>query len=184
MKKFKSTALAFLMLLLSFSAFAQNVTVRGTVYSSEGEPLIGTGIVQVGTTVGTVADENGQFSLTVPAGSSLEFSAMGYVSKVLRAAPQMNVVLEEDSKLLDEVVVTGYTTEKKADLTGAVSVVDMRAAEKMNVSNPMQALQGQVAGVSITAGGSPEWCRHRERDFPAVHCGRCPDNRYRHDEPR
>lgn len=156
MKKFKSTALAFLMLLLSFSAFAQNVTVRGTVYSSEGEPLIGTGIVQVGTTVGTVADENGQFSLTVPAGSSLEFSAMGYVSKVLRAAPQMNVVLEEDSKLLDEVVVTGYTTEKKADLTGAVSVVDMRAAEKMNVSNPMQALQGQVAGVSITAGGSPD----------------------------
>jgi TonB-linked SusC/RagA family outer membrane protein len=155
MKKVKSISIAFFMLLLSFTAFSQQVNVRGNVRSSDGEPLFGTGVVQVGTTVGTITDENGNFSLNVPAGSTLEFSFIGFVTKVLRAAPQMDVVLEEDSKLLEEVVVTGYTTEKKADLTGAVTVVDMRAAEKMNVSNPMQALQGQIPGVSITAGGSP-----------------------------
>lgn len=148
--------MAFLMLLLSFSALAQQANVRGTVYSSEGEPLIGAGIVQAGTSVGTVSDENGHFSLTVPSGALLEFSSMGYVSKVLRSSAVMDVVLEPDSKLLDEVVVTGYTTEKKADLTGAVTVVDTRSLEKMNVSDAMQALQGQVSGVSITMnGGAP-----------------------------
>lgn len=144
------------MLLFSFTAFAQQVNVKGNVRSADGEPLIGAAVMQTGTTIGTVTDVDGNFTITVPANASLEFSSIGFESVVLKAQEVMNVVLSVDNELLEEVVVTGYMVQKKADLTGAVTVVDMKTVEKMNVSNPMQALQGQVAGVSITAGGSPD----------------------------
>ena len=80
---------------------------------------------------------------------------MGYKTQVVKAAKGLRIVLEEDAKLLNEVVVTGYTTQRKADLTGAISVVSDDEIAKQNENNPIKALQGRVPGMNITADGSP-----------------------------
>lgn len=151
------------LLLLAFSLFicligyAQNLKVSGRVLSkSDGEPVIGASIVEAGNTSnGIITDLDGSFTLTVKSGGDINVSYVGFKSQRLRASAQMTITLEEDSKLLDEVVVTGYTAQRKADLTGAVSVVSTETLKTTSDPDPMRALQGKVAGVTITGNGSP-----------------------------
>lgn len=136
--------------------FAQQMSVTGVITArSDGYPVIGASIVQTGTTNGNVSDLDGKFTLEVPAGSTLTISYIGYKSVTLKASPVMNIVLEDDSQALDEVVVTGYSTQRKADLTGAVAVVSVEDMKKVAENNPMKALQGKVAGMMVTSDGNP-----------------------------
>ena len=135
---------------------AQNLQVSGTVVSkSDGLPVIGATVLEKGTTNGTITDFDGKFSLTVKQGAEIVVSYVGFKSQTLKANSVLNIVLEEDSEMLEEVVVTGYTTQRKADLTGAVSVVSVDELSKQNENNPMKALQGRVPGMNITADGNP-----------------------------
>lgn len=135
---------------------AQNLQVSGTVISkSDDLPVIGATVLEKGTTNGTITDFDGKFSLTVKQGAEIVVSYVGFKSQTLKANSVLNIVLEEDSEMLEEVVVTGYTTQRKADLTGAVSVVSVDELSKQNENNPMKALQGRVPGMNITADGNP-----------------------------
>ena len=152
----RSTLSAIMLLVMALVAHAQNVSVQGTVLSkTDDEPLIGATVVCVETKAGTATDIDGNFSISVPQGSTLKFTYVGFNSAEMKAQENMTVYLSEDSELLDEVVVVGYQTVKKADLTGAVSVVSTKSLETSSDSDPMRALQGKVPGMTITADGSP-----------------------------
>ena len=156
MKKFKVLISGLVLALLCTMSTLAQVQVSGTVTDNVlGEPIIGASVVEVGTTNGTITDLDGNFSLQVKSGAQLQFSFVGYVTQVLAAAPNMNVVLAEDNELLEEVVVTGYTTQRKADLTGSVAVVQTKGLKTSSDTDPMRALQGKVAGMTITSNGSP-----------------------------
>ena len=145
-----------LSLLCSASAWAQQLQVNGTVTDkSLGEPVIGASVVEVGTTNGTITDLDGNFQLKVKQGAKLQVSFVGYLTETLDAAANVNVILSEDNELLEEVVVTGYTTQRKADLTGSVAVVSTKRLKTSSDTDPMRALQGKVAGMTITTDGSP-----------------------------
>jgi TonB-linked SusC/RagA family outer membrane protein len=143
----------------SFAIMAQTKTISGVVTSAEDkESLIGVSVMIKGTSTGTVTDINGKYTISVPNNDAvLVFSMIGMKKTELKAGanPVLNVVLSSDSKIIDEVVVTGYSTQKKADLTGAVTVVDVNELKKTSANNPMQALQGRAAGVDVTTDGSP-----------------------------
>ena len=111
--------------IVAFAAHAQNITVKGNVVSAtDAEPLIGASVVSsVQESLGTITDFDGNFTIDVPEGSSLTISYIGFVSVTVKAAPQLNIELKEDAETLSEVVVVGYSTEKKSDLTGSVSVI-------------------------------------------------------------
>ena len=147
------------MLLTLFSAifaYAQDITVQGTVVSrTDGEPLIGATVLCVQTKAGTATDFDGNFSIKVPEGSVLKISYVGYRTLEVKAQPKLEISLDEDNAILDEVVVVGYSTEKKADLTGSVSVVKMKDVSDTPTGNVIQALQGRVAGMNITTDGTP-----------------------------
>ena len=136
-------------------AFAQQVDVDGTVRDESGEPIIGATVIEEGTKNAAVTDFDGKFRLKVSGGKKLSISYMGYKTVSVDPGKSLNVVMTEDSKLIDELVVTGYTTQRKADLTGAVSVVSMDDIADLNENNPMKALQGRVPGMNITADGNP-----------------------------
>lgn len=142
---------------VSISAYAQDLTVKGTVLSkTDDEPLIGATVLSSHKgTAGTATDIDGNFTLTVPAGSTLTFSYIGYESVSMKAAPEMTIYLAENSALLDEVVVVGYSTEKKADQTGSVAVVKMKDVADTPTGNVISALQGRVAGMTVTTDGTP-----------------------------
>ena len=118
-------------------------------------PVIGATVMEKGTTNGTVTDFDGNFKLKVEAGKTLVFSYIGYLTQELPAQNGMTVTMQEDAMTLNEVVVTGYTTQRKADLTGAVSVVSVSELAKQNENNPIKAMQGRVPGMNISADGSP-----------------------------
>ncbi len=137
---------------------AQNMEVSGIVtLKTDGQPVIGASVVEVGNTKNAaITDFDGKYKLKVSsADSKLQFSYVGCKTITLQAQPTMNVVLEENTAMLEDLVVTGYTTQRKADLTGAISVVDMDEISKQNENNPMKALQGRVPGMNITADGNP-----------------------------
>lgn len=145
-------------LLWSGCLWAQStLNVSGTVVSkSDNLPIIGASVVETGkTTNGVATDIDGNFHLSVPDGASVTISYIGYKSVTLKAAAQMQVALEENNELLDEIVVTGYTTQRKADLTGSVAVVNTEDLKTTSDPDPMRALQGKVPGMTITATGSP-----------------------------
>ena len=119
------------------------------------EPVIGASVLEKGTTNGTITDFDGNFTLEVAEGATIEISYIGYATQSLAAADNMRVFMAEDSELLEEVVVTGYTTQRKADLTGAVSVVDMSKPNSEGSANMLNSLQGRVAGVQITTDAAP-----------------------------
>ena len=156
-----SLHLRYLLLILmvfvaSPSMFAQtNITASGTVTDDTGEPVIGASVIQKGTGNGTVTDLNGHFSFNVPQGATLNVSYVGFTSQEVKAAPNLQIKLKEAANDLNEVVVTGYTVQRKADLTGAISVVNVDDLAKQNENNPMKALQGRVPGMNISADGSP-----------------------------
>ena len=135
----------------------QNASVSGIVVDSNGEPVIGANVMVKGTNNGTITDIDGKFTLN-NANGVLVVSFIGYKTQEIQIngnEKNLNIVLREDSELLDEVVVVGYGTMKKESLTGAVTVVDSKAfKEKGGLSSPLEALQGQVAGVMITRSSS------------------------------
>lgn len=129
----------------------QAVTVSGVVVDSQGEPVIGASVVEKGTTNGIVTNIDGKFTISVKAGATLQISFVGYKTQEVKAAKTMKVVLKEDNELLDEVVVVGYGTQKKANLTGAVSTVDLgKTMEGRPQQDVAKALQGAVPGLTIT----------------------------------
>ena len=141
-----------------FSATAQNTTVSGTVKSSaDGLPLIGVNIIVKNTSSGAVSDFDGNFTINnVQPNATLVFTYIGFETKELAASTNMTVSLSEDNESLDEIVVIGYGTQKKKEVTGAVTVIDSKAIERLNPVRVEQALQGQVAGVNVTSNsGSP-----------------------------
>jgi iron complex outermembrane receptor protein len=146
--------LAFL-LLSSTVAFAQ-AQVRGLVTDKTGEPLIGVNVLEKGTTNGVITDYNGQFTLNVAQGKTLVFSYVGYISEeVVVKGSQLKVVLAEDSKTLDEVVVVGYGSMSRKDVTSSITTVK---ADKLNVgvySDPAQLLQGKVPGLTVVQSSDP-----------------------------
>ena len=153
----KAILSAILLFIMAIAAQAQDITVQGTVLSSaDSEPLIGASVISdVKGTTGTATDLDGNFTLTVPQGSNLVISYIGYRTKTVKVEPKMTILLDEDTELLDELVVVGYQTMKKADLTGSVSVVSTKNFETSADTDPMRALQGKVPGMTVTANGSP-----------------------------
>lgn len=146
------------LLFVTQAVFAQQVSVKGTVISgSDNFPVIGASIVEKGTTNGTITDMDGNFALSVTKGSIVQVSYIGFVTQDLPVAKDetLHITLIEDTQKLSEVVVTGYSSQKKADLTGAVAVVKMDDIKDINNSNAVQSLQGRVPGIHITNTGQP-----------------------------
>ena len=137
------------MLLCAFwlTGFAQNA-VKGTVKDKTGEPLIGVSVTY-GSGQGTVTDIDGNFSVNVPAGSTIKFSYVGYKPQSLKASGNMSITLEEDNTTLEDVVVVGYGTMKRRDLTGAVASVTGDKLAANPVATVSEALQGQLPGVNV-----------------------------------
>ena len=143
------------MLMFCCAIIYAQTELKGTVVDANGEPIIGASVIEKGTKNGTVTDIDGNFKLQTKQGSLLVISYIGYISQEVKAAPNLKITLKEESKLLNEVVVTGYTTQRKADLTGAISVVSVNEIAKQNENNPIKALQGRVPGMNISADGAP-----------------------------
>ena len=142
-------------LFLSMGAFAQ-INVKGHVKDATGEAIIGATIRVVGTQVATVSDFNGDFNLKANQGADLQVSYMGYQTAIVKAAPNVVVILQDDQALLNEVVVIGYGTVKKSDATGSVMSVEADQLNKGLATSPADLLQGKTPGVSITTNsGAP-----------------------------
>jgi len=157
MEGIKRSLLFALFLIMCTLVQAQRLTVQGKVVSkTDGESIIGATVIETNqTSNGTITDIDGNFTLSVPQGAELSISYIGFKTVNVKAQATLNIVLEEESELLQEVVVTGYTTQRKADLTGAISVVSIDEIAKQNENNPIKALQGRVPGMNITADGNP-----------------------------
>lgn len=153
----KSIVGAFLMVLTGLTAQAQTeITVHGTVVSrADDEPLIGATVMSEATHKGTATDLDGMFTLQVPEGTNLVISYIGFQTQTLKAEPEMMIYMDEDSELLDEVVVIGYQTIRKADLTGAVSVMDMKEPLSQNTGNVLNSMAGKLPGVVIVPDAAP-----------------------------
>src|SRR5690606_2123995 len=138
-----------------FSAIEQVVT--GTVTDQSGEPLPGVTVSVDGTTTGTATDIDGKYSLAVPEGSTLVFSFIGFESQRIAVGSRtvIDIVLVEDISSLEEVVVVGYGTQRKADLTGSVAVVNVREMQAQPAASPIEGLQGKATGVHIINTGAP-----------------------------
>jgi len=157
MRKRLSSMLTFLLLMCVSVAFAQTGTVTGTVTDASGEPLIGVNVFVKGTTTGSITDLDGKFSIPqVPANATLVFSYIGYMTQEMPVGNQrtFNVQLREDTQRLDEVVVVGYGTQQRRDITGAVAVVDTKELLKSTGSSAVAQLQGKVSGVQIQTSGA------------------------------
>ncbi len=154
MEQLKKALLSFGFLLVSTFLYAQS-EISGNVVDQTGEPIIGATVMEKGTSNGTVTDFDGNFKLKVDAGKTLVFSYIGMLTQEVVAADGMQVTLKDDALTIEEVVVTGYTTQRKADLTGAVSVVTPSDLAKQNENTPIKAMQGRVPGMNISADGSP-----------------------------
>jgi len=155
MENLKRMLLSFVLIAISVAVNAQKIEVSGTILDESGLEVIGATVMEKGTNNGTVTDLNGQFRFSVNKGATVVFSYIGYQTIEQVATDNMQVTLKENAKDLSEVVVTGYTTQRKADLTGAVSVVNVDELAKQNENNPMKALQGRVPGMNISADGGP-----------------------------
>ncbi len=152
---------SFLMLLLFYicnSAYSQHIDVKGIVKSeADNEPLIGVTVRVKNSTQGTITGLDGDFTIRAAPDAVLEFSYLGLktIEVPVDGKTNLEVFLREDSQLLGEVVAVGYRTERKADLTGAVSVVDVADMMSVAENNPMKALQGRIAGMQVTGDGNP-----------------------------
>ena len=153
----------------STDAFAQNQTVSGTVIDETGLPVIGAGVVVVGqNTIGTTTDLDGVYSLSVPAGSSLEFSCIGYDNQIIEVGTQsvINVTMVSNN-FIEETVVIGYGVQKKSDLTGSVASVRSEDLQNRSTTDAAAALQGKAAGVQIinTSGAPGSGAQIRVRGY-------------------
>ena len=143
--------------LLPMCMFAQQITVQGVVKDQTGETVIGASVMEKGTTNGTITGIDGDFSLNMSPNGTLVVSFVGYKTQEVqvKGQKQLQVVLSEDAEMLDEVVVIGYGTMKKSDLTGAVSSIGNKDIKDSPVSNLGQAIQGKISGVQIVDAGKP-----------------------------
>lgn len=152
----KTSLCTLAMLMATSVVYAEEITVQGTVLSKvDSEPLIGATVLDASSKKGTSTDVDGNFTMTVEEGTPLTVSYVGYVTQTIKAQPELRILLDENSSVLNEVVVVGYSTQKKADVTGAITAVNMDDLAKQNENNPMKALQGKVPGMNITADGNP-----------------------------
>ena len=134
----------------------QNRKITGTIVDQNGEPIIGANVLQKGTTNGTITNIDGCFTLNCPAGALLSISFIGYLQQQVKATDNMKVVLKEDSKTLDEVVVVGYGFVKKSDLTGSVAQVKSEELLKSSPISLEKGLQGRLTGVNVVSNdGAP-----------------------------
>ena len=154
MEKLKNFFLSFVLLSVSTVMCAQT-EIKGTVVDTKGETIIGATVMEKGTSNGTITVFDGNFTIKVKEGAILVFTYIGYQTAELPAQQDMKVTMKDDAEVLQEVVVTGYTTQRKADLTGAISTVSVDEMAKQNENNPMKALQGRVPGMNISADGNP-----------------------------
>jgi len=141
-------------LAIPFWAYSQTITVTGVVNDTSGEPILGATIVQVGaTTNGVITDFDGNFAINVPSQSSIQVSYIGYQSQVIEVGgrTRINVTLDEDTQALEEVVVIGYGTQRRSDVTGSITSVNTEVVREMPASNISQALQGRVAGMEMSS---------------------------------
>ncbi len=152
----KRLVIGLLTLLMPMIVLAQDITVQGTVTDEAGETLIGATVQQKGTSNGTVTDFDGNFTLTVPSNAILSVSYIGYTSKEIAVNGQTNltIVLSSDDQILNEVVVIGYGTMDKKELTSAISHVGEKDFLTVSSLDPSMMIQGKVAGVSITNTGT------------------------------
>ncbi len=140
-------------LFLSIGAFAQQIAVKGHVKDTAGEPVIGANVLVKGTTNGTITDFNGNFMLNVPKDAILSVSFVGYKSAEVKAAPSVMITLEDDSQVLDAVVVIGYGSVKKNDMTGSVTAIKPDKLNKGLITNAQDMMTGKIAGVSVISKG-------------------------------
>ena len=140
---------------IPLSTKAQNIGLNGSVVDIAGDPIIGASVVENGSTNGTITNFDGEFSLSVPSHASITISYIGFETQTVpvNGRSQIKVTLKEDNEMLDEVVVIGYGTMKKSDMTGAISSVDVEDLSKRSTTNPAEALQGKIAGVNIKKTG-------------------------------
>lgn len=132
-------------------ASGEKITVRGKIVDSSGESVIGANVKEDGSSNGTITDLDGNFTLTVKKGATLAVTYIGYQPQKMKAASQMSIKLKEDALALDEVVVVGFGTQKKVNLTGAVASVSAEALENKPVANIGQALQGVIPNLNVSA---------------------------------
>lgn len=156
MENLRKVILSTALTLSCATALAQNkISASGTVIDDTGQPVIGATVMEKGTTNGTVTDIDGHFQLQTTDGSTLVISYVGYTTQEVKEGTDLKLELKPENTQLNEIVVTGYTTQRKADLTGAVSVVSTDALKTTPDADPMRALQGRVPGMTVTTNGSP-----------------------------
>ena len=156
MENLRKVILSTALTLSCATALAQNkISASGTVIDDTGQPVIGATVMEKGTTNGTVTDIDGHFQLQTTDGSTLVVSYIGYATQEVKEGTDLKLELKPENNELNEIVVTGYTTQRKADLTGAVSVVSTDALKTTPDADPMRALQGRVPGMTVTTNGSP-----------------------------
>jgi hypothetical protein len=157
--KLNQLLIVFLFFSGALSAYAQKLEVTGLITEAgTGELLIGATVLEKGTTNGTVSDISGQYKISVPSGAVLVFSLVGYVKQevTIEKAGTLNITLEVSVTNLDDVIVIGYSTQKKSDKTGAVSLVKSEELNGGVITAPIQSMQGKAAGVLISKkGGDP-----------------------------
>ncbi|MBR4238408.1 MAG: TonB-dependent receptor [Prevotella sp.] len=153
MERLRRFLMSIMLIFASTLMYAQEIT--GTVVDETGEGVIGATVKEKGTSNGAVTDLDGNFKIKVEKGAVLVISYIGYDNVEIAAAPGMKVELKENASELAEVVVTGYQTQRKADLTGSVAVVKTDELKTSSDTDPMRALQGKVPGMTVTSNGSP-----------------------------
>ena len=152
LQKQRKTLLLCLFLLVLQLSFAQNVTVKGTVASQTGEPLSGVSILVRGSSAGTSTNTDGAFEISAPQNSTLIFSYIGFITKEVKiSSGQSNLALQllTDKNELNQVIVVGYGTRRKSDVTGAITSISEQAIKDVPSSNLASAIQGQASGVDI-----------------------------------
>ena len=179
MKKIKLFFTAMVLLAASVAALAQNITVKGTVKDSAGEPIVGANVVLVGsTTVYALTDFAGAFTLSVPSNGSLDVNCLGYQSIIVPVDGKtvLNIVLADDSQLLDETIVVAYGTATRSSFTGSASTMKAENIEKRQASNLTQTLSGAVSGVqTMSNNGQPgSSATVRIRGFGSINAGMAP----------
>jgi TonB-linked SusC/RagA family outer membrane protein len=163
-KKTLSSAIKFLVMMIAACmslgyAYAQNRTISGKVVDTNGDPVIGAAVTVVGNTrIGAATDINGNFSLSVPAGATINVESIGYKNQTFAIGNQtnFNIILEEDTEMLEETVVIGYGVQKKSDVTGAIASLKSDDLQNRSATDAVQAMQGKAAGVQIVnSSGAP-----------------------------
>ena len=174
------------MILVGVTTFAQTLKVKGIVVDENNEAVIGASILVKGSNTGTKTDINGQFELSgIKSGAKLDVSYIGMKSQTVTAKTEMKIVLENDDQVLDEVMVVAFGEQKKSSFTGSAGVVDSKKLEQRQVTNVMEALQGNVAGLQAYSHSLEAIGRGRLRLSPLRGaCRTIPHWRQRQAEPQ